>query len=127
MKDVDRPLSAKPQYTLKLIAQNYEKEPLKYILVIIIVLITAVKLNLIGTGFLAYPDEFRYMSSRKALHDLSEFNIRGAFIDISSTNGRPGDAVLKMIPNSIQYLTAHIFKLNYYESENSAPLFIFNF
>jgi hypothetical protein len=106
---------------------GYNKQPLKYFLVTIIVLLTVIKLNLIGTGFLAFPDEFRYLSTGKALRDLSGLKIGDAINAIFSTEGRPADAILKMIPLAIQFVTASIFNLNYLESNNSYPLFIFNF
>jgi hypothetical protein len=105
----------------------YRNQPLKYFLITSIVLLTVIKLSLIGTGFLAFPDEFRYAFSRQALRDLSELKIRPAINDIFSTQARPADVILKTIPNAIQFVTAKIFKLNYYESNNSYPLFIFNF
>ena len=69
----------------------------------------------------------RYCQSGRALQHLSELKIGAAIKDIFSTQGRPADAVIKIIPNAIQYVTAHIFSLNSYESKNSYPLFIFNF
>ena len=61
------------------------------------------------------------------MQHLSELKIGAAIKDIFSTQGRPADAVIKIIPNAMQYVTANIFSLNYYESKNSYPLFIFNF
>lgn len=113
--------------TLQFIWRNYSQHALIYLLITIIVLITVIKLNLIGTGFLAFPDEMRYCQSGRALHHFLEFKISAAMQDIFSTQGRPADAIIKIIPNAIQYITANIFKLNYYESINSYPLFIFNF
>jgi hypothetical protein len=110
-----------------LIAHNCAQHALKYLLITTIVLITIIKLNLIGTGFMAFPDEIRYGQSGMALQHLSELEIGAAIDDIFCTQGRPADAVIKIIPNAIQFVTAHIFGLNYYESNNSYPLFIFNF
>src|SRR5665647_1299700 len=112
----------KSKSTLPFIEYNYAQNALKYLLITIIVLITVIKLNLIGTGFLAFPDEMRYCQSGIALQHLSELNIGAATKDIFSTQGRPADAVLKIIPNAMQYVTANIFRLNYYESKNSYPL-----
>ena len=60
-----------------------------------------------------------------ALQYLSELKIRAAIKAIFLTQGRPADAIFKFIPITIQYVTAHIFNLNYYESKNSYPLFIY--
>jgi len=103
------------------------KQGLKYLLITTIVLITLIKLSLMGTGFLAFPDEIRYCQSGRALQHFAELKIDAGIKDIFLTQGRPADAVIKIIPNAVQYVTAHIFKLNYYESNNSYPLFIFNF
>jgi hypothetical protein len=110
-----------------LITPNYGQHVLKYLLVASIVFITVVKLNLIGTGFLAFPDETRYCQSGRALQHLSELKIGAAIKDIFSTQGRPADAVISIIPNALQYITAYFYGLNYYESKNSYPLFIYNF
>ena len=117
----------KSKSALQFVARNYPQNALKYLLITSIVLITIIKLNLIGTGFLAFPDELRYCQSGRALQHLLEFNIGAATKEIFSTQGRPADAVIKIIPNGIQYVTTNIFRLNYYESINSYPLFIFNF
>ncbi|MBK9727430.1 MAG: hypothetical protein IPO86_04840 [Saprospiraceae bacterium] len=101
--------------------------PLHYLLLTTILITTSLKFSLIGCGFLAFPDEARYVESAKALVAFSEFKFRLAINAIFSTQGRPGEAILKIFPNGIQYITAQIFDLNYYESKNSSPLFIFNF
>jgi hypothetical protein len=103
------------------------KQTLKYLVIASIVLVTVIKLNLIGTGFLAFPDEMRYCQSGKALQHLSELKIGAAIKDIFSIQGRPADGLIKIVPNALQYVTAIFFGLNYYESKNSYPLFIFNF
>ncbi|MFZ5449843.1 MAG: hypothetical protein ACOZFS_14530 [Thermodesulfobacteriota bacterium] len=110
-----------------LFSKNRAQHTLKYFLVISIVLITVIKLNLIGAGFLTFDDETRYYQSGRALQHLLELNIHAAIKNIFSTQARPADTIIKIIPNAIQYATADIFKLSYYESKNSYPLFIFNF
>lgn len=92
-----------------------------------IILITISKLNLIGSGFLSFPDEFRYASSGKALKDFSELEFKSGIINIFSTQGRPGDALIKLIPNTIQFISGKILGTDFYESKNSFPLFLFNF
>ncbi|MFA4902981.1 MAG: hypothetical protein WC600_09560 [Desulfobaccales bacterium] len=117
----------KNESTLLVLARDYGQQALKYLLITSIVLITLSKLNLIGTGFLAFPDEIRYCQSGRVVQHLSELKIDAAMKEIFSTQGRPADAIIKIIPNAIQYVTARIFKINYYERKNSYPLFIFNF
>ncbi|MHB9073409.1 MAG: hypothetical protein ACYC6G_07780 [Desulfobaccales bacterium] len=117
----------KGKSALRPIERNYGHQVLTCLLITSIVLITVIKLSLMGTGFLAFPDEMRYCQSGRALQHLSELKIDAAMKDIFTTQGRPADAIIKVIPNAMQYVTAYIFKLNYYESRNSYPLFIFNF
>ncbi|MBD0297901.1 MAG: hypothetical protein ICV51_04450 [Flavisolibacter sp.] len=106
---------------------NIKRKPFYFFIIIVIVLITAIKFSLIGNGFYAFPDEFRYASSGMALQYLSELNIKNAIKAIFSTQGRPGDAIIKTIPNAVQYVTAKISKNDYYETANTYPLFIFNY
>lgn len=127
MKYLTKTLFIKSKSTLDLIGRNYGQQALKYLVIASIVLITAIKIDLIGTGFLAFPDETRYCESGRALQHLSELKIDAAIKDIFSIQGRPADAIINIIPNAIQYLTARIFNLNFYEPENTYPLFLFNF
>ena len=99
----------------------------KSVLLILILAVTLIKLSLSGSGFLALQDERRYEKSAKAIQCLTNYNIKGFFFEIFSTKGRPGETIVKIIPNSIQFITAKIFTLNVYETENSYPLFFFNF
>ncbi len=109
-------------------AQGFSRQPLKYILITLIVLLTLVKLNLSGAGFLALPDEKAgYYASGKALKCFSEFKIKDAFESIFSIPGRPAEGILKTIPNAVQVVTAYLGKINYYESANSYPLFFYNY
>jgi hypothetical protein len=109
------------------IRRNYDQQALKYFIIAIIVLVTAIKLDLIGAGFLAFPDEVRYCESGRALQNIAELKIDAAIKDIYLTQGRPADAIVNIIPNALQYLTARIFNLSLYEPENTYPLFLFNF
>ncbi len=107
--------------------QSFQKEPIKFFLFAAIIALTLIKLDLIGTGFRALIDEFRYGRSGIALLNLSEFRLLDAIEAVFSTHGRPADALIKTIPNAFQFLTAKLFNLEFYESTNSFPLFLFNF
>lgn len=109
------------------IINNIQKNLLKCFLLITIFFVTIYKITLIGDGFLAFPDEFRYAQSGSMLKNLSEKDIKSSIINIFSAQGRPGDVLIKTIPNSVQFVTAKIFGLSYYERNNSFPLFIFNY
>lgn len=107
--------------------QRFFEHPLKYILLTSILFITLIKLNLMGSGLLTFPDEFRFFAADQTLLDLSEFKIRAAMNDIFSTKSKPGDVIISTIPNAFQKITSCFFKLYPYETKNSYPLFIFNF
>lgn len=102
-------------------------QPFKNFLILSILVVTAIKLSLIGSGFLSFLDEFRYTYSGKALQYLSELKVSAAINALFLTQGRPAEAIINIFPNAIQLATANIFNLNYYESLNSFPLFVFNF
>ncbi len=100
---------------------------IRYILVLSIVAITLIKISLIGAGFLSMQDERRYEKSGLAIQNLSKGDVRGFFYNIFSTKGRPGETIIKCIPQAVQLYTAQTFHLNIYEPRNSYPLFIFNY
>lgn len=101
--------------------------PFRFFLVLSIITITAIKLSLLGSGFLTFPDEYRYAQSGKALSDFSQGRFVPGIDALFSTRARPGEAFFNMIPNAVQFLTAKVFDLRIYESKNSIPLFIYNF
>jgi len=105
----------------------FKNEPLKFFLVVCIIVVTISKLSLIGEGLLSFPDEFRYMAAEKVITDLSELNISGACNAIFSTKSKPGDVILSAIPNAFQQFTGYLSNIYCYDSSNSYPLFIFNF
>lgn len=108
--------------------KNFLEEEFTYkFLVVSIVLTTLAKLCLIGNGFLAFPDEYRHIVSGHALKEIQAGNFQEFLIQIFNTQGRPGDTLLKMIPNAMQYVSAQILGLEYFESNNSFPVFFFNF
>ncbi len=107
--------------------KNLKNNIFEYVIIALIILITLYKLNLLGSGFLAFPDEFRYASSGSALKDFSELELKSGIRNIFSTEGRPGDALIKTIPNAIQFVSSKILCVDFYESKNSFPLFLFNF
>jgi hypothetical protein len=110
---------------LNYIRTDKETQKFNKILVILIILISLFKISLIGKGFLAFPDEFIYRSSERALNDILNGDIKTGLYEIFSTQGRPGEALVKMIPCAFQILTASLFNINY--AENTYPMFIFNF
>jgi len=105
----------------------FQKELTYKIIFVCLIFVTITKLTLIGNGFLAFPDEIRYIISGKILKEFQTGNLYGALENVFSTQARPADTLIKTIPNIIQYLTAKIFGLEYYETKNSYGPFLFNF
>ncbi|AWI27018.1 hypothetical protein [Flavobacterium pallidum] len=97
------------------------------LMLLLIVLVSAVKLILINKGFLAFPDEDRYRAAGQILKSLAHSDFHSALEFLFSTKGRPGDAVVKIIPTVLQYLNAELFGLEVYETANSWPVFAYNF
>ena len=93
----------------------------------VIIVLTLSKLLLVGDGFLAFPDEQRYMASGHVLESLSNFNITEAAANLNKTQGRPGETLIKTIPSALQFISAELFGLETYERQNSYLLFLFNF
>lgn len=109
------------------IMDNYRNKPMHLLIITFIVIITATKFSLIKTGFMTFPDEFRFMAAGKVLDDIAKLDFSSACNAIFSTKSKPGDVILSTIPNAIQQLTGYISDTYCYESSNSYPLFIFNF
>ncbi len=97
------------------------------IILIIIVLISIYKLTLINKGFKTFPDEERYNQTGSFLKNLSENEPFLAVQSLFSTQGRPGEVLVKSIPLFFQFLSSKILGLEILEPDNSFPLFIFNF
>lgn len=105
----------------------FKKGFLHNFLLLCIIATALLKLSLVGNGFLAFPDEWRHIASGHVLKEVQAGNFHKAIETIFSTQGRPVDTLIKIIPNGMQYVSAKIFGLEYYESANSFPLFLFNF
>ncbi|WPR70197.1 hypothetical protein SLW70_09580 [Flavobacterium sp. NG2] len=89
-------------------------------------LVSAFKLTLINKGAYTFDDEMRYLTSGEILKQSAQFNFQKSIELIFTVQGRPGDAIVKIIPNILQYVTSVIFEYRQFESRNSFPLFIFN-
>lgn len=97
------------------------------VLLFLIVLVSVLKFGLIGKGFLTFPDEMRYLQSGLVLENIADGNFDEALRNVFATQGRPGDAIVKIIPTGFQYITASLFGYQLYESDNAFPLFLFNY
>lgn len=88
---------------------------------------TIAKLSLIGKGFLHFSDENRYTATGIALRSLYEGDTITFINTIFSTKGRPGAAIINIIPSLFQILLAKTSNLYYYEPVSFTPLFLFNY
>ncbi len=98
-----------------------------HLLLLLILFVSVLKIGLINKGFLAFPDESRYRAAGQILKSLANGDVHSAIEFLFSTKGRPGDAIVKIIPTIIQYVTSEIFGFEVYEPKNSFPVFFYNF
>ncbi len=113
---------------LKTYCSKFKQQSVAWRIVFVItIFITLIKVLLAGKGFLAFPDESLYHFPGKILQSIAQKDISALNHNIFQTKGRPGYSLVYIIPNALQFVTAQIFKLNYYETNNSYPLFFFNF
>ena len=106
---------------------NIKKLTSKYSLFFLLLIFVSIfKLTLINKGAYTFDDETRYFTSGEVLRQASQFNFHKSIELIFTVQGRPGDAIVKIIPNIFQYITSVLFNYEQYETRNSFPLFIFN-
>ncbi|WP_158010155.1 hypothetical protein [Hymenobacter glacialis] len=74
----------------------------------LLVLLLGVRLSFLGTGALAFPDEERYYRSVEAVEALVGGDVAGFCERLSQTQGRPGDALWRVAPASLQVLLAEV-------------------
>lgn len=99
----------------------------EYALFAVIVFVTLFKINLIGNGFFALNDEYRYLQSGNAIKNLAAADLQSSANNLFSAKGRPGEIVVKIIPTTVQVVTAKLLGKDVYDPGNSFPLFLFNF
>ncbi len=97
------------------------------ILVGFLVLTNLYKFRLINAGYMTEPDERRYLMAWSALKHLMHGDFYGFSSAVFSAQGRPGEILLKMIPASMQFITAKIFDLDFFETRNFYVVFVYNF
>lgn len=105
---------------------NYKIKTEQLIITLIIITIIT-KLFLISDGMFAFPDEARYDASVYAFYDLINLNVKGFLNKIFSTDARPGDVLLRIIPVAFQKINTLLFNINIYDPINSYPIFLFNY
>ena len=75
-----------------------------YCLLAILVLILGTRLSFMGAGVMTFPDESRYYESMNAVECKGDFV--SFCTSISQVQGRPGDALWRMVPAGLQVLLA---------------------
>ena len=68
----------------------------------LLVVVGAYRLTLLGRGAMAFPDETWYYQSALILQQLRTGQLSGLLAHIAFNWGRPGDAILKLIPAALQ-------------------------
>lgn len=97
-----------------------------YLLIILCAVIVLFRLALVGNGAFSFPDETRYRQSIFALSCLSSHNADGFCKHIMNTQGRPGDATLRLIPAAVQKLLYKRYKIPAENPESLKAPIIFN-
>ena len=77
------------------------RRPVPPILPLLIV-VSVYRLSLLGRGAMAFLDETLYYKAALALQQLRLGDLSGSLAHLASSNGRPGDTVLKLIPAALQ-------------------------
>ncbi len=102
----------------------------KYLYKLLIFLLIATnlyKFRLITGGYMTEPDEKRYLMAWSALKHLMQGDIEGFSLAVFSAQGRPAEILVKMIPATLQFISAKIFHLDFFETQNFYIVFLFNF
>src|SRR6267143_1693444 len=68
----------------------------------ILALVGAFRLSLLGRGAMAFLDETMYYKAGLALDALRAGHLTGALTHIASNNGRPGNALVQLVPAALQ-------------------------
>lgn len=71
---------------------------------LLFIIIGIIRFSIISKGFLAFPDETRYLYSVFAVRNLFQAQYSKFWLDIYSTFGRPFDVIIRLIPAYIQVL-----------------------
>ncbi|MDO7853093.1 hypothetical protein [Hymenobacter convexus] len=92
--------------------QNKQNRSLIAGITIAILVISVARFFLVGKGAMMFPDETRYYNSLKAAEYLMHGNVQLFFHELSGTYGRPGDALVRLLPALLQEGAFSMFGLN---------------
>jgi hypothetical protein len=94
-------------------------------LVCLLGLILLVRLSFLGAGAITFPDEGRYYESVEAAESLFKGALSGFNNSLSQTQGRPGDALLRVVPASLQLLLSSLTGISPHSTASlTVPAFI---
>jgi len=97
------------------------------LLIFLLIVTNLYKFRLITGGYMTEPDEKRYLMAWRALKHLMQGDIEGFSLAVFSAQGRPAEILVKMIPATLQFISAKIFHLDFFETQNFYIVFLFNF
>jgi hypothetical protein len=73
-----------------------------YLFYILIISIFLLRIRLIGQGITHFADEVRYFNSIEAVKEFAQGNFKRGITLLNSTQGRPGDAFIRLLPAIVQ-------------------------
>ena len=71
-------------------------------IVVVLACVGAFRFSLVGRGAMAFLDETMYYNAALALEKLRTGHVVEAIAHVASNNGRPGNAMLQMVPAAVQ-------------------------
>ncbi|MEL5995599.1 hypothetical protein [Hymenobacter segetis] len=95
------------------IESNYnkiDKENLLFYFIIVAILI--LRTTLIGKGLVSFIDEYRYFCTLDAVKQFSQGHFTQGIVALNSTQGRPGDAFIRLIPAVVQAAMFKVVHIN---------------
>ena len=78
----------------------------------IIVTILILRITLLGRGLISLMDERRYFLTLQAVKHFSQGHFVQGIVALNSTQGRPGDAYIRLIPAVVQAAIFKVFHIN---------------
>jgi hypothetical protein len=92
----------------------------------LVIIIGLFRFSLIDRGAQSWPDENRYDKSLTAVAALARGNLEGFAFNLLSTQGRPGDVALRLIPAGVQLLLGEVYGISLHNPESLMIPLAFN-
>lgn len=87
-----------------------DKENLLFYFIIVAILI--LRTTLLGRGLASFTDEYRYFYTLDAVKQFSQGHFTQGIVALYATQGRPGDAFIRLIPAVVQAAIFKVFHIN---------------